>query len=305
MKLLISLLWITGGLIALAAIAVIGFWLRPVSCFMGLMYAQEYFAGVESHTVMVDGYHVHYLAEGPASGPVVVLVHGLGGRAEDWLKLAPWLTKAGFRLYMPDLPGYGRSEKPANFSYSVPDETAIVVGFMDALGLKQVDLGGWSMGGWIAQRIGVEHPERIRRLMLFDSAGIFEKPTWDTRLFTPTTPEELDQLVALVSPHPQKIPGFIARDILRVGNENAWIIHRAFERALTGADRTDGIVGQLKMPVLIVWGAEDHVTPLRQGEKIHELVPQSKLVVYPGCGHLAAGECAAQMGPTVLEFEKQ
>ena len=72
---------------------------------------------------------------------------GLGGRAEDWRSLAPYLAKAGYRVYMPDLPGYGRSEKPADFSYSVPDEAAVVVGFMDALGLKQVDLGGWSMGG--------------------------------------------------------------------------------------------------------------------------------------------------------------
>ena len=99
----------------------------------------------------VDGYRVHYNADGPEDGPVVVLVHGLGGRAEDWRNLAPYLAKAGYRVYMPDLLGYGRSEKPADFSYSVHDEAAVVVGFMDALGLKQVDLGGWSMGGWIVQ----------------------------------------------------------------------------------------------------------------------------------------------------------
>ena len=74
-------------------------------------------AGWQNREVTV-GVRMHYEVEGPADGPVVVLVHGLGGRAEDWRKLAPYLAKAGFRVYLPDLPGYGRSEKPADFSYS-------------------------------------------------------------------------------------------------------------------------------------------------------------------------------------------
>ena len=93
-----------------------------------------YFSGAESLSTTVSGYRVHYYVMGPKTGPVVVLVHGLGGRAEDWENLAPYLVKAGYRVYLPDLPGYGQSEQPANFSYSVPDEAAVVVGFLDALG---------------------------------------------------------------------------------------------------------------------------------------------------------------------------
>ena len=63
----------------------------------------------------------------------------------------------------------------------------MVVGFMDALGLKQVELGGWSMGGWIVEIVAAEHPERVSRLMLFDAAGLNEKPDWNTDLFTPST----------------------------------------------------------------------------------------------------------------------
>ena len=74
---------------------------------------------------------------------------GSARSAEYWRNLAPYLAKAGFRVYIPDLLGYGRSDQPADFSYTVRDEAAVVVGFMDALGLKQVELGGWSMGGWI------------------------------------------------------------------------------------------------------------------------------------------------------------
>jgi pimeloyl-ACP methyl ester carboxylesterase len=302
MKTYKKLLWVAGLIVALVVVAGVGFWLRPVSFFNEFNSVRLRLAGVESREVMVAGHRIHYYAEGPAGGPVVVLVHGLGGRAEDWVNLAPYLARAGYRVYLPDLPGYGRSAKPVDFSYSVPDEATAVDGFLDALGLKQVDLGGWSMGGWIVQEIASKHPERVRRLMLFDSAGIYEKPGWDTRLFTPATPADLDQLDALLMPHPPKVPGFIARDILRISKNNAWVIHRALNSMLTGRDATDSLLPGLKMPVLIVWGSEDRIFPLDQAEKIHRLVPQSQLDVIPGCGHLAPGQCASQIGPKVVEF---
>jgi pimeloyl-ACP methyl ester carboxylesterase len=297
-----KLLGIAGLLVVVAGI---GFWMRPVCYFNEANYLREYLAGTESRSVQVAGHRVHYLVEGPASGSPVVLVHGLGGNAEDWRNLAPYLAKAGYRVYLPDLIGYGRSEQPAEFSYSVPDEASVVVGFLDAQGLKQVDLGGLSMGGWIVQHIAAKHPERVRRLMLFDSAGLYEKPEWDTRLFTPTTPAELDQLYALLVPKASYIPGFIARDLLRVHKERAWVIHRAINTMLSGQDTTDNLLPGLKMPVLLVWGAEDRITPLRLGERMHRLAPQSKLDIFPGCGHLAPVQCTAQVGPKVVEFVRR
>jgi pimeloyl-ACP methyl ester carboxylesterase len=297
--------WIAGVLAALAVVAGVGFWLRPVSYFNEAMYLRECRSGASSRSVEVAGHRVHYMVEGPAGGQVVVLVHGLGGRAEDWRNLAPYIAQAGFRVYMPYLPGYGRSEQPTDFSYSVPDEAEAVVGFFDVLGLKQVDLGGWSMGGAIVQHLAFRHPERVQRLMLFDSVGINEKPSWDTRLFTPATPADLEQLDALLMPNPPPVPGFVTRDILRISRQNAWVIHRAMATMLTGRDATDALLPQLKMPVLIVWGGEDRITPLSLGEKMHLLVPQSQLEVIPGCGHLAPVQCAPQIGPRVVEFVKE
>ena len=283
----------------------VGFWARPVSYFNESMYVRDCLSGVQNRETTVAGHRLHYETEGPADGPVVVLVHGLGGRAEDWRDLAPYLAKAGFRVYLPDLIGYGRSEKPADFSYSVHDEAGVVLGFLDAVGLKQVDLGGWSMGGGIVQHVAFDHPERVRRLMLFDSAGLFVLPKWNVALFTPRSDAELDQLDTLLMPHPPKVPGFVARDILRVSDDRAWIIHRALETMLTGQDATDKLLPQLKMPLLILWGGEDKITPPAQGEAIHRLVPQSELDIVPGCGHLAPGQCAPQMAPRVVQFLKQ
>ena len=91
MKAIKRLLCVAGVLVVAGAA---GFWFRPVSYFNEALYVRECISGVENHEVQVAGHRVHYLAEGPAGGPIVVLVHGLGGGAENWRSLAPYLVNA-------------------------------------------------------------------------------------------------------------------------------------------------------------------------------------------------------------------
>lgn len=288
-----------GALFVLLGVA---FWLRPLDFFDDFTYLQEAIVGVQNRWTWVDGQRMHYEVLGPSDGSPVVLVHGLGGRAEDWRALAPYFAKAGYRVYMPDLIGYGRSSQPVNFSYSIRDEAAAVVGFLNNMHLKQVDLGGWSMGGWVVQVLAARNPQRVKRLMLFDSAGLYEMPAWNTNLFTPTTPAQLNELDALLMPNPPHIPSFVATDILRVSRQSGWVVSRAMAQMLTGADVTDNLLPQLKMPVLILWGTQDRIIPVDQALKIHRLIPQSKLDLFPTCGHLAPLQCTAEMGPKVVHF---
>jgi len=290
--------------IVLASAGVV-FWARPVSVFRVFNEVQMYLIGARNNYAIVNGFRIHYYTLGPEKGRPVVMVHGLGGRAEDWEKLAPYLRKAGYRVYLPDLPGFGQSERPTNFSYSVTDQSKIVVGFLDALGLKQVDLGGWSMGGWIVQLVAANNPERVSRLMLFDTAGLHVKPEWDTKLFTPISPAEIEKLDKLLMPHPPRLPNFVARDIMRVSREHAWVMRRSLDTMLQGRETTDSLLPHLKMPVLIVWGEVDQITPLSEGKNIHKLIPQSQMDVVAGCGHLAPNECAKVIGPEVIRFLKQ
>ena len=154
--------------------------------------------------------------------------------------MRPTSPKAGYRVYLPDLPGFGQSEKPADFSYSVGDEARIVVGFLDALDLKQVDLGGWSMGGWIVQLVAAEHPERVRRLMLFDSAGLYVKPDWDTKLFTPRLRGGTGEVRRTADASPAAGAGIRGEGYSsHIAASNAWIIRRAMDSMLTGRDTTD------------------------------------------------------------------
>jgi pimeloyl-ACP methyl ester carboxylesterase len=69
-----------------------------------------------------------------------------------------------------------------------------------------------------------------------------------------------------------------------------------------GQDATDSRLPQLKMPVLLVWGSVDQITPPNLGETMHRLIPQSQLEMIPGCGHLAPSQCTDQIGPKVVAF---
>lgn len=287
--------------IVLAAIGSV-FYTRPTWVLAQFQELRLRVDGVKSYQVLIDGHRIHYYVRGPVDGTPVVLIHGLGGRSEDWTNLAPYLERAGYRVYTPDLLGFGQSEEPTNATYSIADQANLVVKFFDAVGLRDADLAGWSMGGWIAQRVAVDHPTRVRRLVLMDSAGLMMRPDWDTRLFTPTTPAELDKLDALLMPHPPSVPGFVAQDILRLSASYAWVVKRALASMMTAKDVTDADLPKLKMPVLILWGEQDRITPLTEGWAMHSLIPQSRLAVAKGCGHLAPQDCAKQFGPEMVKF---
>ena len=289
----------TAGIVVAAAVFI---YLRPVNIFVGFAELKMLFEDAHSRFTSVAGMRIHYYVMGPENGQAVVLIHGLGGRSEDWRNLAPCLKRAGYRVYIPDLPGYGQSERPAHFSYSVRDEAGVVAAFFDKMDLKQVDLGGWSMGGWIVQLVAAEHPQRVKKLMLFDSAGIRVRPTWNTALFTPTNAKELAQLDDLLMPHPPHLPGFIARDVLRVSKEDAWVIERALRSMMTGHDVTDAMLPEMNMPILIVWGSADHITPLSEGNEMHSLAPHAELDVIGGCGHLAPVQCSREIAPGMIGF---
>jgi pimeloyl-ACP methyl ester carboxylesterase len=94
----------------------------------------------------------------------------------------------------------------------------------------------------------------------------------------------------------------MAQDILRISANYAWVVKRAVASMLTAKDVMDNDLPSLKMPVLILWGQLDRITPLSEGETIHMLIPQSRMVIATGCGHLAPQSCSDEFGPAIARF---
>lgn len=260
--------------------------------------------GVKSDYVDAGGYRLHYFEAGKPDGIPLLLVHGLGARGEDWREMIPALAARGFHIYAPDLPGYGRSSKPANADYSIAMEEAAVVSFMQAVHLTHADVGGWSMGGWIAMKLTFDHPELVDRLVVYDSAGVYFPATFGADLFVPTDADGVTKLMAILSPHPQPIPAFVMRDVLRKIAHNGWVTERSMASMVSGRDLMDFRLHDIQKPTLIVWGSEDELIPLESGRKIHEGIPNSVLNIVKGCGHLAPLECSQPVAEATDVFLK-
>ncbi len=294
---------------AVVVLAVAGgavFYLHPLWVADQMLRFRLWRAGVHSEYALVDGYRIHYLEAPPLNdvgGVPVVLVHGLGARSEEWAGLIPALAAQGFHVYAPDLLGYGRSPRP-DVSYSISMEEEMVVEFMRAMKLARVGLGGWSMGGWIATKLALDHPEMVDRLMVYDSAGIYFPATFGPELFTPADTAGVRRLMQTLSPKPLAMPEFAARDALRKLQGNAWVLKRSTAAMMTGRDLLDFRLQELKQPMLIVWGEKDELIPLASGEKMHDAVAQSVLSVVEGCGHLAPAECSGPVAESTVRFLK-
>ncbi|GGG80185.1 alpha/beta fold hydrolase [Edaphobacter dinghuensis] len=262
-------------------------------------------AGVHSKYIQAGSYRMHYLEASPSGnqGTPLLLIHGLGARGDDWAPMIPALAARGFHVYAPDLPGYGRSGRP-DASYSISMEEAAVLQFMQAVHLTRADVGGWSMGGWVAMKLALDHPQVVNRLVVYDSAGIYFPATFGPELFTPDDVAGVRKLMAMLTPHPQPMPDFVARAALRKLQRNAWVVRRGMVSMTNGRDLLDFRLNNMQPPTLVVWGAQDELIPLSIGQTIHQDIPHSVLNIMEGCGHLAPATCARPVVESTVAFLK-
>jgi len=284
---------VLGLLVVLVLVAGSVFYFNPLWVADLQTRVQLWREGVKSEYVEAGGYRLHYFEARPAQGDgtPLLLVHGLGARGEDWSKMIPAMAAKGFHVYAPDLPGYGRSSKPADASYSIAMEEAAVVSFMQAMHVARADVGGWSMGGWVAMKLTLDHPEMVDRLVVYDSAGVYFPASFGPELFVPSDAPGVTRLLKILSPHPRTMPDFVVRDVLRKMERNGWVILRSMSAMVGGRDLLDFRLHEIHQPTLVVWGGDDELIPLNVGRKIHAGVPNSALDVVEGCGHLAPLEC--------------
>jgi pimeloyl-ACP methyl ester carboxylesterase len=289
---------ITGVLLLAAAVLV---WESPVAVFETLTRARLRLQGVRSAHVQAGPHRLHYLEHG--EGPPLVLLHGLGSNAAlEWGRLVAPLGRR-FHVFAPDLPGFGRSDRPRDADYGIPMQVEAVRAFLVAVGVDKTRLVGISMGGWIAARLAAENPETVVRLVLVDAAGLRpDGPPIPAEVLLPRDEEGVRRLVAAVrfkAPFP---PGFVVRDILERRRDEEWVVRRALESMRDGDDWLNGTLSRADMPALVVWGRQDALIPLAYAERLQGELPNARLVVLDGCGHVPIADCPREFDRVLLDF---
>src|ERR1044071_3777749 len=257
--------------------------------------------------VVVFGQKIKYVEAG--SGPVVVLLHGMGGNAANWAFNTPALAEK-FRVVVPDQVGFGQSDKPL-INYRIGTYVDFLDKFLSELKVERATLVGNSMGGWIAAAYTLKYPAKVERLVLVDSAGFAPPKEFDLNALAglnPSTREEMKRLAGMVFYNPL-LKSDAAVDVLlaqRMAAGDGYTIQRLVESIHQGDDMLDGKLGAIKQPVLLVWGREDGLTPLaREGEKFKRELPSAQMVVFDQCGHVPQFEKAAEFNAAVLKFLSQ
>jgi pimeloyl-ACP methyl ester carboxylesterase len=284
-----------GSLLLVAAIAIAAM-VRPDIPLEALL--PEY-GTAPSKFVEIEGMRIHYRDEG--AGSPLVLLHGFGSSLYTW---DGWVRQlAGTRrLIRLDLPGFGLTGPAPDGDYTAERYVHVVAALLDSLGVECTDIAGNSMGGRTALMFALEHPERVRKLILVDAGG-----------FAPMPPPPLFRLAQTPILGPWMIlhvtPRFVVRrnlegvygDPSRLTNavvDRYWTLARragnrgAMLARITGppdpklADR----LGELKLPVLIQWGKLDRWIPLSDAYGFHRGIVGAELRIYPGAGHVPMEE---------------
>ena len=286
------------GLAAVLAAAGLFYYLRPLTVLNAARDVVLWSRGVESGYVTVDGHRLHYLAQG--QGPPLVILIGLASEAADASPLMNAFAPHR-RVYVLDYLGSGRSDRPPA-DYGVALHARHAAGFLDAKGLKGADLLGVSLGGWVALTVAADRPDLARRVVAASSGGLDFETTLTRDTFAPRSLAELDRVLALQTVKPVRPPRHVARDLLRRWQAQNPVVRQTMASMLTRRDVLDRRLGEIRQPVLVIWGDQDRVIPAAVGRRLASGLPRAEYAELRGCGHLAVLECKDAFVSRALAF---
>lgn len=259
----------------------------------------------EDKSVMVFGAKIRYLEAGDATKPKVILLHGLGGSAENWQFTVPALA-AQFHVIAPDQIGFGKSDKPL-LKYRVATYTDFLDKFMAELKIEKATLIGNSMGGWVAGLMAIKYPNRVEKLVLVGAAGIIPPNVNTDEIYqlNNSTRDEIRANLKRIFANPllQNNESLVDQFLtLRVAANDGYTINSLIESIKRKEDFLNDRLGEIKKPTLIIWGKQDGLLPVSDAAVFNKGVAGSQLVIFEGCGHVPQSEKAVEFNTEVLKF---
>jgi pimeloyl-ACP methyl ester carboxylesterase len=223
----------------------------------------------------------------------VILIHGLGNPgARDWAQVIPALA-AGYDVYALDLPGFGASDK-GNHLYSPANYVRVLDALFAGRLKRPANVVGHSMGGVIALAYAIAYPDRVRRLIVADAAGVLHRSVYGEFLGRAMAERKVgaenpwfEMLARLITVQAENLPPKGALSI-----ESPQVRQRLLRGdpktiaafALAEHDLSRGLRA-IRAPTLIIWSSDDKVAPLRTGQALASAIPGARLAVIADAGH--------------------
>lgn len=272
-----------------------------------------------SHFTEVDGATIHYQEFGEATNPTLLLIHGYTASTFAWHSVAPRFADEGFHVVAVDLLGFGYSDKPAWFEYTIEAQARMITRLMNRLGIGTATIVGSSYGGAVALTVALDYPERVEKLVAV-GAVINDKVKSHPILRLAAVPG-VGELVTPFLVDSKRFMRMRMRNTLAPENHHlitqdrvesiirplaAANAHRSI--LLTSrhwnAERIEEDLQYVKQPTLIIWGENDAVIPMENAEKLYGSILNSRLVVLKNCGHVPQEEKPELFAELVTGFCK-
>ena len=274
-----------------------------------------------------SGVSLFYYDTGQAPGPApdpMLLIHGLGDEADTWRHLLPKLS-SGRRVVAPDLPGFGRSDKPDRL-YSVTFFQEILIELLDVLKLPRAAVLGHSLGAVIAHSLALRERSRVDRLVLIGGSLVYPSQKIDPATLLYLIPGLGEWMYNRLRKEPQaafntlqpyynspldQLPEADRQFCYQRVNERVWddgqrraflSSLRSLARWLPGEQR--GLASRLAvldLPTLGIWGQLDRINPPSNGEALVQSQPGARLAIIPGAGHNVQQENPGAVYRTIME----
>ena len=252
----------------------------------------------DSRFLVIDGSLVHYRVEG--EGTPLLLIHGAFSSLHTFDNWAGILSD-DHQIIRLDLPGFGLSGSMKGHDYSIGAFLKFLVKFLDQLEIDQCDIAGSSLGGWLAWEMALRKPARVNKLVLISSAGFMEENNVPLPFKVARTPvlgkvikyaikkRVLRKFLNQVFVDQKKVTDKLVDRYFDLFNREG--NPEAFHLMANGKykSRTNKLK-DIKAPTLIIWGEDDSWLPIENGYWFQVCIPDSKLIIYEGVGHIPMEE---------------
>ncbi len=251
----------------------------------------------------MGGYKTRYLDCGKST-ETLVLIHGLGASAERWLGVIPYLTPK-YRLIIPDLLGFGNSEKPS-VDYTIEFLSNFVFKLLDSLGIAKTSLVGSSLGGQIVAECASAQKDTIEKIVLVSPSGMMKRttPALDAYMLAALYPT-LDNAYTAFGMMVEKgevqqklVDDFVTRMTL----PNAKLAFLSTVLGIRNSANFEDKLQKIKSPTLIVWGKQDKMIPVEYASPFMSAIKDSKFAEMSECGHVPHVEQPKKFSEIVTSF---
>lgn len=264
---------------------------------------------VEVKTIPIGGGTVEYLKVG--KGAPILLLHGLFAQKEQWSELACYLSAAGYLVFAPDLPGYGKSAPFPIVDYKLENQVRLLHEFTNALNIQKLNLAGSSMGGAIASMYARAYPMQVRSLAFIGSPlGI---SGWSTQVksalyqginpFIPISADQLNLENQLLFYKPPVVPESLQQSLIadyQKSNRHYQQVWDIVNLYLYEIEKNP----PSPIPALILWGKQDEIFDVVDIQRLRQKYPKNRYLVVNEAGHLLMLETPKEVATNYIEFLK-